>query len=85
MPVLWIYQASEYASGSEYVRVLDYAWLCLNVFKSVWMAFVLDLLIVIPYLKERSNVFLESKKLIFVIGAGSIWFCLLFSNKYFYK
>ena len=66
IPGDWIYQGTEYLSGFEYVRVLDiprllicqvytgfeYAWLCLNVPKSVWMAFVLHLPIVIPYLKE---------------------------------
>ena len=32
-PGLWIYQGSEYASGSEFARVLNmpkYAWLCLT-------------------------------------------------------
>ena len=61
--------------GSKYVRILnmpqyvwiipEYAWLCLSVPKSVWMAFVLYLPIVFPYLKEPYAVFLESKKLIF--------------------
>ena len=50
----------------EYVCIIPgYAWLCLNVPKSVWMAFVLHLPIVISYLKELQTIFLESKNLIF--------------------
>ena len=61
--------------SSKYVRVLNmtecvwiipgYAWLWLNVPKSVWMVFVLHLPVVIPYLKEPYTVFWESKNLIF--------------------
>ena len=37
----------------EYAWIIPgYAWLSLNVLKSVWMAFVLHLLVVISYLKE---------------------------------
>ena len=63
----------------EYAWIIPgYAWLCLNVPKSVWTAFILHLPILIPYLKELYNVFLESKDLIFFsIVAGSIWVCLL--------
>ena len=51
---------------SEYASITPgYTWLYLNVHKYVWMAFVLHLLIVIPYLKERQTVFLESKSFIF--------------------
>ena len=55
----WIYHSSKYAGvtqGFEYVLIIpEYAWLCLNEPKSVWMAFVLHLLIVISYLKEGKN------------------------------
>ena len=61
----WIYHGSKYVSvthGFEYAWVIPgYAWLCLNVPKPVWMAFVLHLSIVIPYLKEPYTVFLESE------------------------
>ena len=51
-----------------YVGIIPgYAWLCLNVLKSVWMAFVFHVLIVIPCVKEPYVVFLESKNLIFSI------------------
>ena len=49
MSEFWIYHGSEYA---RFTQGFEYAWLCLNVPKSVWMAFVLHLPIVIPYLKE---------------------------------
>ena len=48
-----------------------YVYVCLNVPKFFWMAFVLHLPIVISYLKELYTVFLESKNLIFSIIAGS--------------
>ena len=58
MSGFWIYHSSKYArvtQGFEYPKyawtILGYAWLCLNVPISVWMAFVLYLPIVIPYLK----------------------------------
>ena len=41
--------------------ILEYAWLCLNVPKYVWMAFVIHLPIVIPSI----DCFLESKNLMF--------------------
>ena len=41
----WTYHGSEYA---RFTQGFKYAWLCLNVLKSVWMAFVLHLPIVIP-------------------------------------
>ena len=61
---------SEYArvtQGSEYAwTITGYAWLCLNMPISVWMAFVLHLPIVNPSLKKESQtVFLKSKNLIF--------------------
>ena len=40
----WTYHGSEYA---RFTQGFKYAWLCLNVLKSVWMAFVLHLPIVI--------------------------------------
>ena len=63
----WVNESSEYArvtKGSEYAwKVPEYFWLCLNITKyagvyvnmpkSVWMAFVLHLPIVIPRLLER--------------------------------
>ena len=56
MSGFWIYHSSKYArvtQSFEYAWIIPgYAWLCLNVPKSVWMSFVLHLLIVIPYLKE---------------------------------
>ena len=61
----WIYHGSKYVrvtQGFEYAWVIPgYAWLCQNVPKPVWMAFVLHLSIVIPYLKEPYTVFLESE------------------------
>ena len=53
----WIYHSFKYVRVTqvcEYVWIISgYVWLCLNVPKSVWMAFVLHLLIiVIPYIKE---------------------------------
>ena len=84
----WICQGSGYTTVKmsglhkvlkmpEYVWIIHgYAWLCLNKLKSVWMAFVLHLFIVILYLKETYTVFLKSKNLIFPIVAGSIWFCV---------
>ena len=51
----------------EYARIIPgYAWSCLNVPKSVWMAFLLHLLVVMPCLKELQIVFLKSKNLIFI-------------------
>ena len=46
-----------------------YAWLFLNVPKSVWMAFVLRLPIVIPYLTVPYTFVLESKHLIFLFSS----------------
>ena len=70
MPGFWRYQGCEYArvtQGSEYAwTITGYAWLCLNMPISVWMAFVLHLPIVNPSLKKESQtVFLKSKNLIF--------------------
>ena len=82
--VFWIYHSFKYVRvrhGSEYAWIclnnFWICWLCLNVPKFVWMAFALHSPIVIPYLKEPWTVFLESKKLVFSIVAGSIWFCFL--------
>ena len=50
----------------EYAWIIPgYAWLCLNVPKSLWMAFVLHLPIAIPCLKEPLSVFLKSKNCFF--------------------
>ena len=52
----WIHHGSKYArvtQGFEYAWIIPgYAWLGLNMSKSVWMVFLLHLPIVIPYLKE---------------------------------
>ena len=52
MSWFWIDYGSKYArvtQGFEYAWIIPgYAWLCPNVTKSVWMAFVLHLPIVIP-------------------------------------
>ena len=62
---------------SEYAWIFPgYVWLYLNVPESVRMAFVLHFSIVIPW---------KVKFDYFSIVAGSIWFCLLFQTKYFYK
>ena len=84
----WIHDSFKYVrvtQGSKYAWIcLNNSWICLiirqcvNVPKFVWMAFVLHSPIVIPYLKEPSTVFLESKNLIFSIEVGSIWFSFLF-------
>ena len=58
----WIFHSFKYA---RFTQGFEYAWLCLNVSKSVWMAFVSHLPIAIPYLKESKIVFLESENLIF--------------------
>ena len=49
MSGFWIYHGSEYG---RFTQGFEYAWFSLNVPKSVWMTFVLHLLIAIPYLKE---------------------------------
>ena len=50
----------------EYAWVISrHAWLCPNEPKFVWIAFALELHILIPYLQERQTVFMESKNLIF--------------------
>ena len=49
MSGFWIYHGSEYA---RFTQGFEWARLCLNVPKSVLMAFVLHLSTVIPYLKE---------------------------------
>ena len=75
----WIYhgQHARVTHGSQYVWIIhEYAWLCLNIPKSSWMAFALHLAILIPYLKEPQAVFLKSKNLIFSILAGSVSFCI---------
>ena len=52
----------------EYVCIIPgYAWLCLNVPKSVWMAFVLHLPILISYLKELQTIFFNWRYLILFI------------------
>ena len=74
--------------GSKCSRVTqgsEYAWICLNSFwiclimlecgKSVRMAFVFCLTIVISCLKWPKAIFLKSKNLILLIVAGSIWYC----------
>ena len=52
----WMYHGSKYdriTQGFEYAWIIPrYAWLCLNVPKFVWVAFVLLLPIIIPHLKE---------------------------------
>ena len=48
-----------------------YVWFCLKVHKSVWIAFILHLPIVIPYLKEQYTFFFESKNLIFFYSSWS--------------
>ena len=54
MSGFFIYHSFKYVrvtQGSEYARIIpELVWLCLNVPKSVWMAFALHLLIVIPYI-----------------------------------
>ena len=64
-----IYHGSKYfrvPNMPEYVWMIPgYAWLCLNVPKSLWIPFALPLTIVIPYPKEPYTVFLESKNLIY--------------------
>ena len=49
MSGFWIYHGSEYV---RFTQGFEWARLCLNVPKSVLMAFVLHLSTVIPYLKE---------------------------------
>ena len=64
----------------KYVWIIpEYAWLFLNVAKSIWMAFVLHLASVIPYLKELLAVFLKRFQICFYLlgakgaeGAGSL-------------
>ena len=69
----WIYQGSEYAritQGSQYALIIpEYAGICGNMPKSVWMAFVLHLF-ERPQetrgysLKDHENVFLKRQNLI---------------------
>ena len=59
IPCLWICQVIQ---GFEYTWIIPgYAWLCLNVPKSVWMAFDLHLPIIIPYLQKPYTISLESE------------------------
>ena len=54
--MFWMYQDSEYTSGSEYGRFCvthTRFWICLNMPKSVWKVFVLHFAIVIPCLLEH--------------------------------
>ena len=78
LPVLhisgfWIYHGSmpglhRVLNMPECAQIIPgYGWLCLNVPKSVCMAFVLHFLIIIIYLKEPQTVFLKSKNLIFTL------------------
>ena len=82
MLLFWIYHSLKYVRvtpSSKYAWIISgHVWLCLNLPKFVWIAFVLHSPIVISYLKESYNVFLESKNLIFSIVAGSIWFFFFF-------
>ena len=60
---------------------LNNFWICLNVPKSVWIVFVLHLLIVIPYLKEPQMVFLKSKKNRFFYSSWKYFiFCFVFTR-----
>ena len=58
MSGFWIYHGSmpglhRVPNMPEYARIIPgYAWLCLNVPKYAWMAFVLHLPTGIPYVKE---------------------------------
>ena len=60
----WIYHGSmpglhRVPNIPEYGWIIPgYAWLYLNLPRSEWMAFVLHLLIVLPYLKETIDCFL---------------------------
>ena len=62
IPGFWIYHSSEYA---RFTQGFECTWFCLTVPKSIWMAFVLRLPIVILHLKKSYTVFLESENLIF--------------------
>ena len=56
IPGFWMYQVSEYTSGSEYGRfcvIHTRFWMCLNMPKSVLEAFVLHFTIEIPCLLEH--------------------------------
>ena len=85
----WIYHSFKYfrvRQGFKHAWIIpEYVWLCLNVPKFVWMAFVLHSPIVILYPKKPWTVSLESKNLIFSIVAGSIWFCFLFLDWIFWQ
>ena len=92
MSGFWIYHSFNYVrvtKDSVYTWICRInSWICLIILecaKTAWIAFVLYLLTVIPYLKEPLTVFLESKNLIFSIVAGSIRFRFLFQTEYFYK
>ena len=66
----------------------EYVGICVNVPKFAWMAFVLHVTNVIPWLlefvdtyfnkvyslKEQETVFLKSQYVIYYVVAGSIWF-----------
>ena len=56
MPGFSTYHDAKYAWVTQ---GFEYAWLCLNEPKSVWMAFILHSPIVILYLKEQLTVFLK--------------------------
>ena len=67
-----------------YVNISKSAWmafvldLSIVIFKSAWMVFVLQFPIVIPYLKEHEVVFLIRQNSIFYGVVGSIWFVFCF-------
>ena len=84
LPGFWIYQ------GSEYVRIIqgsEYAWLCLNVWicvnmpKSIWMAFVLHCPIVIPCLLQHLDLFQSFTKLEMIVWRN-LWGCFFEEIKF---
>ena len=83
MSGFWIYHGSKYARVTQDFEdtwiIPGYAWLCLNVPKSVWRAFVFYLLIY--FLIQRSFSSKVEICFFFYSIAGGIWFCLLFSCK----
>ena len=78
MAGFWIYQSSEYASGSEYVRAIQcsqYAWICLN---NSWIGLIiLDYTWVFLNMSEYAWICHKSAWIAFVSHDPIVISCLL--------
>ena len=78
MAGFWIYQSSEYASGSEYVRAIQcsqYAWICLN---NSWIGLIiLDYTWIFLNMSEYAWICHKSAWIAFVSHVPIVISCLL--------